>query len=59
MPFTEKDKIFINNLFDLKGYNGKRNLERKPCLPVVAKVMGYWVGRPLFQQQQMLQHPHS
>jgi len=23
MPFTEEDKIFINNLFDLKGYNGK------------------------------------
>jgi len=21
--------------------------------------MGYWVGRPVFQQQQMLQHPHS
>jgi len=23
MPFTEEDKILINNLFDLKGYNGK------------------------------------
>jgi len=23
MPFTEEDKIFVNNLFDLKGYNGK------------------------------------
>ena len=23
LPFTEEDKIFINNLFDLKAYNGK------------------------------------
>jgi len=23
MAFTEEYKIFINNLFDLKGYNGK------------------------------------
>jgi len=23
MPFTEEDKILINNLFDFKGYNGK------------------------------------
>jgi len=23
MQFTEEDKILINNLFDLKGYNGK------------------------------------
>jgi len=22
MPFTKEDKILINNLFDLKGYNG-------------------------------------
>jgi len=22
MPFTEEDKILINNLFDLKGQNG-------------------------------------
>jgi len=55
-------------LFDLKGYNGKhlvsvsqQKLERRPCLPVVAQAMGYWMGRPLFQQQQqqMTQHPHS
>jgi len=66
MPFTEEHKIFINNLFNLKGYNGKhlvrvsqQKLERRPCLSVVAKAMGYCVGRPLFQQQQMLQHPHS
>jgi len=23
MPFTEEDKLFIDNLFNLKGYNGK------------------------------------
>jgi len=49
MPLTEEDKIFINNLFDLKGYNVKRvsqqKLEHRPCLSVVAKAMGYWVGR--------------
>jgi len=28
MPFTEEDKMLINNLFDLKGYNGK-NLVRE------------------------------
>jgi len=40
-------------LFDLKDYNGKhfvkvsqQKLERRPCLPVVAKAMSYWVGRP-------------
>jgi len=66
MLFTEEDKIFINNLFDVKGYNGKhlvrasqQKLERRPCLPAVAKAMGYWVGWPLFQQQQMLQHLDS
>jgi len=66
MPFSEEDKIFINNSLDLKGYNGKhlvrefpqQKLERRPCLPVVAKAMGYWAGRPLFRQQQMLQDMH-
>jgi len=23
MPFTEKDKVLISNLFNLKGYNGR------------------------------------
>jgi len=64
MPFIEEDKIFIDNLFELKGYNGKhlvsqQKLKRRPCLPVVAKAMTYWVSRPLFQQQQILQHLHS
>jgi len=65
MPFTE-DYILINSLFDLKGYNGRhlvrvfqQRLECRPCLPVAAKAMGYWVGPPLFWQQQMTQHPHS
>jgi len=26
MPFTEEDKILINNLFDLKCYNGKHRV---------------------------------
>jgi len=30
MPFTEEDKILVNNLFDLKGYNGKQ-LESFPA----------------------------
>ena len=68
MPFTEEDKILINNLFDLKAHNGKhlviqvvsqQKLERRPCLPVVAKAIGYWVGPPFFWQQQMTQHAHS
>jgi len=39
MPFTEEDKILINNLFGLKDLNGKhlirvsqQKLERRPCL---------------------------
>jgi len=66
MPFSEEDKILINNLFDLKAYKDKhlvrvsqQRLERRPCLPVVATATGYWVGRPLFHQQQMMQHLHS
>jgi len=52
MPFTEEDKILINNLFDLKGYNGKhlarvfqQRLERSPCLLFIAKSTGYLLGR--------------
>jgi len=30
MPFTEEGKIFINNLFDLKGYNGKHLVRELP-----------------------------
>jgi len=30
MPFTEEGKIFINNLFDLKGYNGKHLVRKFP-----------------------------
>ena len=30
MPFTEKDKIFINNLFDLKGYCGTHLVRKFP-----------------------------
>jgi len=48
MPFTKEDKILINCLFNLKGYNGKhlvrvsqQRLERRPCLPVVTKATGY------------------
>jgi len=67
MLYTEEGKILINNLFSLKAHNSKhlvrefpsQRLERRPCLPVVAKTMGYWVGRPLFWQQQMMKHPHS
>jgi len=66
MLFTVEDKILINNLFSLKGYNDKHlfrvsqeGLECRLCLPVVAKAMGYWVGRPLLWQQQMTQYPHS
>ena len=58
----------INNLFDLKAYNGKHLLREFPSkgwsvgfvyqllqkLPVTA-----WVGRPLFQQQHMMQHQQS
>jgi len=42
MPFTEENKILINNLFDFKdSKNGKhlvrvsqQKLECRPCLPV-------------------------
>ena len=30
MPFTEEDKILINNLFDLKGLNGKHLVREFP-----------------------------
>jgi len=30
MPFTEEDKIFINNFFDLLGYNGKHFVREFP-----------------------------
>jgi len=30
MPFTVEDKIFINNLFNLKGYNGKHLVREFP-----------------------------
>jgi len=30
MPFTEEDKILINNLFDLKGYNSKHLVREFP-----------------------------
>jgi len=30
MPFIEEDKILINNLFDLKGYNGKHLVREFP-----------------------------
>jgi len=32
MPFTEEDKILINNLFDLKGYNGKYLVREFPSI---------------------------
>jgi len=44
MPFTEEDKVLINNLLDLKGHNNK-HLREFPSFP---KAMGYWVGQPLF-----------
>jgi len=61
MPYTKEVKILINNLLDLKGYNGKhlvkrvsqQRLERRPCLPVISKAMGFRVGQPLFWQQQL------
>jgi len=30
MPFTEEDKIFVNNLLDLKGYNGMHLVRKFP-----------------------------
>jgi len=30
MPFTEEDKILINNLFDLNGLNGKHLVREFP-----------------------------
>jgi len=30
MPFTEESKIVINNLFDLKGYNGEHLVRQFP-----------------------------
>jgi len=58
--------LLVNNLFDLKGFNGKHLVRQFPCkgwnvgcLQVVAKATVYWVGRPLFRQQQMTQHLHS
>jgi len=30
MPFTDEDRILLNNLFDLKGYNGKHLVTEFP-----------------------------
>jgi len=62
MPFTKEDKILIQNLFELKGYNAKHlvrvSQQRLKCrqhLQVVAKATGYCVGRLLFAQYKMTQ----
>jgi len=36
----------------------QQRLECMSCLPIVAKATGYWVGWPLFWQQQIMQHPY-
>jgi len=64
MPYTEESKILINNLFDLKAHNDKHLVREFPskglkAASVAAKAMDYWVGGPLFWQQQMMQHPHN
>jgi len=47
VPFTEEDKILIDYLLNLKGYNGIGKHLVKECLikgwnlPVVAKATGY------------------
>jgi len=61
MPITKEDKILIKN-FALEGYNAESFLakvERRPCLQVVAKAAGDWVGRPSSWQRQTMQRLHS
>jgi len=49
--YYKEDKILINNLFELKGYNARRlvrvsqkKLKCQQCLQVVAATgMGYWL----------------
>ena len=58
MPFTNKDKILIKNLFELKGYNAKhlvREFSSKGCnVSSVYNAMGYWVGPASSRQRQMM-----